>query len=52
MGEKIGRIGLFSTLFLLVGCFGVNLSKYYKGMEVGPNEINGYTLDLRIYGKY
>lgn len=59
--KTIKNILLIGTFVLLVtGCgkqkidqkMDHNLNDNYKKMNVGNNGINGYTLDLRIYGSY
>ncbi|HHX93610.1 MAG TPA: hypothetical protein GX690_00730 [Tenericutes bacterium] len=50
--KNVKRILLVSLMILTTGCFGVDLTKYYDKMQVAEDGINGYTLDLRIYGKY
>jgi hypothetical protein len=47
---KIILITLITTIFLS-GCVSSTITKAYNKMQVGKNKINGYSIDLRIYGK-
>lgn len=48
--KKLVLIGVL--VLLLTGCSNKNFVKNYKQMIVKDKGINGYTLDLRIYGNY
>lgn len=44
------KIILVIVIFLLVGCASKKLEPNYEKMQIGKGGINGYTLDLRVYG--
>lgn len=51
--KNMKRLLFIGTLFILLsGCGNKNLDANFKKMEVSDKGINGYTLDLRIYGSY
>lgn len=50
MKKIINLIGLTVLVFLISGCDNKKLEKYYENMLF--NNINSYTMDLRIYGTY
>ena len=47
MKKTLVMIGI---LLLMTGCTDKNFSQAYNKMKVSSKGINGYTLDLRIYG--
>ncbi|MDD4719032.1 MAG: hypothetical protein PHY00_04370 [Bacilli bacterium] len=50
--KKMKIIAISTLLMLVVGCGNKDLKNAYKNMQVGDNNINGYSLDLRINGTH
>lgn len=48
--NNLKKILVLGSILLLVGCTTKVINKAYEKMEVGTKGINGYILDLRIYG--
>ncbi|MDD3048830.1 MAG: hypothetical protein PHQ89_02425 [Bacilli bacterium] len=48
--KGLKKVIALTTVMLLVGCTNKAIKESYEKMEVGKEGINGYILDLRIYG--
>lgn len=43
---------LFASLVLLTGCTSSELKTVYKSMQIGEGKINGYNINVRLFGLY